>query len=769
MTNTKTNRIRSFRWSWLTAGATALALCLLAGGCASPQQKEARFLESGKKMMGKKDYPRAIIQFQNAAKAMPKDGEAYYQLALAYFANNQVKVGAAILQKAAKLGDQGARLKMAELIATSSNSSDVEAAQHTIQGLMESGPVNAEELDALAFTELKLGHKEEAEKHLKEAFEKFPSDLRSAANLARVKLARNDLAGAEEVLKKAAEQKPPVANAAIALGSFYVRIGKNVEAEQQFRRAVQIDPKSGLALMSLAAVQFRAGNKDQAEQTYAQVSALPEKEYKPLHALFLANTGKYEQAIPEFEKLSRQSPADRTLRTYLVKAYVSARRPAEAGKVLDSALQKNPKDVEALTQRGTLSLMTGKTDSAAKDLTQALTYRTDSPQLHYLMAKVYEVRGDSLKQKQELAEALRLQPAFLPARAQLSRALIAAGSAQDALNLIDDPAAKSQRNSLAWIVADNWALLALKRNDEARKQIDQALAVVKAPELLQQDALLKMQLKDYAGARASLNQALNQLPENLGLMRLIVASYAAEKQPAAALDTMRAYARQHPKSAPVQQFLAELLLANGQRDEARSALQAAKAADPKFVRADLVLAQLDSSEGHADLAAKQLTAVLAQNPNNPAALLQLATVQEQAGQRTEAIDNYRKVLETQPSNVMALNNLAFALAEYDKKPDEALPYAQKAVQLAPQAAAVEDTLGWVLYRKGLYSMAIPHLEKATKTDPTARRDCHLAMAYFNLGNSQKGTQYLEDAVRKDPNVPEIKMAQQVLDQMHGAH
>src|SRR5579859_5228743 len=110
MTNTNTNRIRSFRWAWLTAGAAALALCLLAGGCASPQQKEARYLESGKKMMEKMDYARAIIQFQNAVQAMPKDGEAYYQLALAYFANKQFQVGIASLQKAVNLKHAGAKL-----------------------------------------------------------------------------------------------------------------------------------------------------------------------------------------------------------------------------------------------------------------------------------------------------------------------------------------------------------------------------------------------------------------------------------------------------------------------------------------------------------------------------------------------------------------------------------------------------------------------------------------------------------------------------------
>ncbi len=47
----------------------------------------------------------------------------------------------------------------------------------------------------------------------------------------------------------------------------------------------------------------------------------------------------------------------------------------------------------------------------------------------------------------------------------------------------------------------------------------------------------------------------------------------------------------------------------------------------------------------------------------------------------------------------SLNNLAWILADLRKKPDEALPLATKAEQLAPSSPEVLDTLGWIQYRR----------------------------------------------------------------------
>jgi len=66
-----------------------------------------------------------------------------------------------------------------------------------------------------------------------------------------------------------------------------------------------------------------------------------------------------------------------------------------------------------------------------------------------------------------------------------------------------------------------------------------------------------------------------------------------------------------------------------------------------------------------------------------------------------------------------------------------------------------------MYKKGLYTIALQHLEKADKAEPTAPRKCHLAMTYFKLGDTQRGLRTLQAATRMDPKAPEIQAAQEL--------
>jgi Tfp pilus assembly protein PilF len=88
--------------------------------------------------------------------------------------------------------------------------------------------------------------------------------------------------------------------------------------------------------------------------------------------------------------------------------------------------------------------------------------------------------------------------------------------------------------------------------------------------------------------------------------------------------------------------------------------------------------------------------------------------------------------------------------------DEALKFAQKAAEIAPDTAAVQDTLGWVYYRKGIYSAAVGYLKKAVAKEPTPRRQFHLAMSYLKSGDQDLGQRMLKTALQQDPNLPKTE-------------
>ena len=117
-----------------------------------------------------------------------------------------------------------------------------------------------------------------------------------------------------------------------------------------------------------------------------------------------------------------------------------------------------------------------------------------------------------------------------------------------------------------------------------------------------------------------------------------------------------------------------------------------------------------------------------------------------------------------------MNNLAYLMVDFPDQADAALSYAQQAIEAAPDSSDVAGTLGWVLYRKGLYQSAGQYLENAVSNDQKSSetnaviRKYHLAMTYLKLGDQKKGQDVLLQALQQDPKLPEAMMAQAVLRQ-----
>jgi cellulose synthase operon protein C len=567
--------------------------------------------------------------------------------------------------------------------------------------------------------------------------------------LAKLKLDQKDLNGAEEVLKKAATSAPKSPDAAVALGELYLMAKQPDHAEPEFRRALALDPKNGVSLMGLVAIQIAGKRLDQAEQTLRQVAALPEKVYKPQHAIFLYRTGKTDEALREFEMLAKTDPEDRGARTRLVSAYVALGKLPQAQSLLATVLKKNPKDTDALLQEGVLYLRLGKTTEAQSDIQKVLHFTPNSAPAHLALAGVYKLQGMTPSARQELGEALRLDRTLVPARVELAKSFVTTDP-KSALQVLDD-APKEQKQILAIIVERNWALLGLHSTREARTSLDESLRLGRFPELVLQDGVLRLNEKDYDGARAAANEVLSKNPEEVRAARLIVDSYAAQKQLPKAGERLVQIVAARPNSAGLRFLLGQWQMSAGNMTEARKAFEAAKASNPNFLQADFALAEIDLRENRTDPAKQRLTALIQANPKNVPALLRLASLDENTGNQPGAAARYRAVLDVDASNLIALNNLAYYLVAGD--PDQALKLAQRAVELAPDNGAVQDTLGWVYYRQGNYTLAERYLKAAVAKEATPSREFHLAVCYLKNGNKGLGEKLLQKALQQDPKLP----------------
>src|SRR5205085_8401299 len=110
----------------------------------------------------------------------------------------------------------------------------------------------------------------------------------------------------------------------------------------------------------------------------------------------------------------------------------------------------------------------------------------------------------------------------------------------------------------------------------------------------------------------------------------------------------------------------------------------------------------------------------------------ISSLQEKYGKANEY---YKNALKINPRLTYALNELALNYAEHGGNLDDAFSLAQKAREQDTGSPQVADTLGWIYYKKKMYTQAVGLLKEsaaAMASNPVIRY--HLGMAYYKNGN-----------------------------------
>ena len=132
----------------------------------------------------------------------------------------------------------------------------------------------------------------------------------------------------------------------------------------------------------------------------------------------------------------------------------------------------------------------------------------------------------------------------------------------------------------------------------------------------------------------------------------------------------------------------------------------------------------------------------------------LALVYERMQDYPKARDAYEKLLSIDPNFVVALNNLAYLYTEQLNDLDKAYELARKARDLKGEDAAIGDTLGWVLYKRGEYQQALTILqESAEKAADNPEIQFHLGMTAYMMGQTDMAKAALRKAAAAAKDFP----------------
>ncbi len=407
----------------------------------------------------------------------------------------------------------------------------------------------------------------------------------------------------------------------------------------------------------------------------------------------------------------------------------------------------SPSSPDANFVVGKIHLAEGNLDEAAVALRSAIDGRPEWAQARYVLGSTLMLLGENVNARAELARAVEIDPELLEARRLLARLHTTLGEHEYAIEqarayLSHDPADPGVRVHLAQ------SLVALGRVDEAIVELESASGEARNVDVLFALGRLYLSKQNVEKARELL-VAAQQLepyqPEILeSLMRIDYTLGKIEESQARIAAAVAA----EPDNA-------RLVLVQG-----RTALRARdpKAAEESFKRAIELdasllpayeqLAALYQVLGRLDETIETYKAALETSPNSPKLNQFVAVLYERSGNIDLAIQYYETAINLDPGLGQAKNNLAYLLAEQERDLDRALDLAQSAKALMPESPNAADTLGWVLYKRGMASAAIGYLKEAVANSPADSENIgvirfHLAQAYAADDQKAKAIEELE--------------------------
>ena len=131
-----------------------------------------------------------------------------------------------------------------------------------------------------------------------------------------------------------------------------------------------------------------------------------------------------------------------------------------------------------------------------------------------------------------------------------------------------------------------------------------------------------------------------------------------------------------------------------------------------------------------------------------------------------AIAIYEALYAEDSGNVVLANNLASMIATYRDDPaslDRAFAIARRL--RGADVPALQDTYGWIQYRRGNLDEALTYLEPAAKGLPDdALTQFHLGMTYVGLNRTNEARTTLTQALKLagDSDLPQFQTARDAL-------
>jgi tetratricopeptide (TPR) repeat protein len=271
---------------------------------------------------------------------------------------------------------------------------------------------------------------------------------------------------------------------------------------------------------------------------------------------------------------------------------------------------------------------------------------------------------------------------------------------------------------------------------------------------------------EYGKARELLLKALEKRPNHPDILRGLLQIEEKMGQTQESLARIDKAVKEKPDDPQLQQLAAVVALSRGRVDEATKALERAIEVAPDDMTSYQQLADLYARTGRTSQTIEVYEKALQRKPDQPRIHHFLGVLYEYGGKPDVAVTHYEEAIKLSPDLAESKNNLAYLYAESGKNLDRALDLAQDAKALMPDDPNTADTLGWVLFRRGVPGAAIGYLKEAeagVKPEDATLGIIryHLAQAYEGSGDKENAKSTLDRAIAAHEAFKEAQKARGV--------
>ena len=337
----------------------------------------------------------------------------------------------------------------------------------------------------------------------------------------------------------------------------------------------------------------------------------------------------------------------------------------------------------------------------------------DSAYAHYAVGVIALDAGYNEVAKERAQEAIELNPDWVRPHLLYARSILVSGNEAEAIDytarLIGDNPKPDPEARLELAIM----LVSAGRDDDALSQVNQVL--LEQPQRtdgLRLMAIINFRLNRLDAAKADFEDLLAT-----GNYRTDAYYYLGRiaQRRTDLDDAISFYGQVRDGSTAVesQGRVAGILLQNGEVGKALEHLNRFAERNPVYAIDMLrVKAQVLVSLERYQEALQYFDRVAAYRPEDESSHLARAELLLRMGDVEEAIRQYRVAVKRWPDSAISLNALGYSLADLTDRFDEAERLIRRALNMQPDNAAIIDSWGWILYRRGKNEEALEYLQNA---------------------------------------------------------